>query len=127
MLIKRILLLSAFLVLLPIATARADAPAPIVELGDAPTITVDWSKGNTQSVTLGGNRRLIFSNGQNGGKYILILKQDATGSRTVTWPSSVRWPGAYGPTLITLAGKTDYIDFIYNGVNYDMVAISQGF
>jgi hypothetical protein len=87
---------------------------------------VDWSKGDTQTVTLGGNRALAFSNGQKGGKYILIIKQDQTGSRHVTWPSSVHWPGTYGPTLTATAGKKDYIFFIYNGVNYDLVAMSQG-
>ena len=124
---KRILVLTALLFLLPIPLAYAGDAAPsYVELADAPTITVDWSKGSIQAVTLGGNRALTFLNGQKGGKYMLRLRQDATGSRTVTWPSSVHWPGANGPTLTTMAGKADYIVFIYNGVSYDMVAISQG-
>jgi hypothetical protein len=127
---KRILLLSAFFFLLPMAPAHAgDTATPIVELADAPTITVDWSKGNIQSVTLVGNRALTFSNGQKGARYVLILKQDATGSRTVTWPSSLRWPG--GPPqaniLTTTAGKTDYLTFFYNGVNYDALGFAQNF
>jgi hypothetical protein len=126
--IKRILALSALLLLLPFQpSCAASAPPSYVELADAPAITVDWSQGNTQSVTLGGNRTLVFSNGQKGGKYLLILKQDATGSRTVTWPFTVRWPGTSGPTLTTTANKTDYVSFFYNGVTYDMLALSQGF
>lgn len=126
--IKRILVLSAFLFLLPFQPASADSAAPsYVELADASTIAVDWSKGDTQSVTLGGNRTLAFSHGQKGGKYLLILKQDAHGSRTVTWPSSVRWPGVTGPTLTTTANKTDYVRFFYTGDHYDMLAISQGY
>jgi hypothetical protein len=125
---KRPLALSALLFLLSVPLAYAGDAAPsYVELTDAPTIAVDWSKGRTQTVKLGGNRLLTFSNGQKGEKYLLILKQDATGSRTVTWPSSVRCPGLLGPTLTTTANKTDYISFFYNGVNYDMVAVSQGF
>jgi hypothetical protein len=124
---KRILVLTALFFLMPFPVAYAGDTAPsYVELTDAPTITVDWSKGTTQTVTLGGKRALAFLNGQKGGKYILRLRQDATGSRTVTWPSSVHWPGVDGPTLTTTAGKADYIVFIYNGVSYDMVAISQG-
>jgi hypothetical protein len=124
---KRIPALSALLFLLSIPPALAGDAAPsYVELTDAPAITVDWSRGSTQTVTLAGNRTLTFLNGQKGGKYILILKQDATGSRTVTWPASVHWPGTYGPPLTTTAGKADYIVLIYNGVSYDMVAISQG-
>jgi hypothetical protein len=124
---KRTLALSSLLFLLSVFPVCAAGTAPsYVELADAPTIVIDWSKGVTQAVTLHGNRALIFSNGQKGGKYTLILRQDATGSRTVTWPSSVHWAGVLGPTLTTTAGKADYIVFINNGVTYDMVGISQG-
>jgi hypothetical protein len=133
--IKRILVLSAFLILLSLSPAVAGDTAPsYVELTDAPTIAVDWSKGNTQAVTLGGNRALTFANGQKGGKYILILKQDATGSRVVTWPASVRWPGGAPQTggrlasiLTTTAKKTDYITLFYDGVNYDVLALAPNY
>lgn len=100
-----------------------------VTLTDAATIAVDWSQGNIQSVTLGGNRTFTFANPVDGARYILIIKQDATGSRTATWPATVRWPGGTAPTLTTTASKTDYITFIYNGVDskYDGVALSQNF
>ena len=95
------------------------------------TIAVNWANGNTQSVTLTGNPTFTFTGGQDGGRYVLIIKQDLTGSRTVTWPSSsvVRWPGGTPPTLTTTGLKTDYIGFIYNGVSstYDGVAMSQNF
>jgi hypothetical protein len=94
----------------------------------ASTITVNWQNGNVQSVTLTGNPTITFSNGQDGGRYILIVEQDGTGSRTVTW-SNANWPGGTAPTLTTTASKWDYITFIYNGVSstYDGVAISQNF
>lgn len=95
------------------------------------TVSVDWSQSNIQSITLTGNwSPTAFSNGQDGGRYILIIKQDGTGSRTVpTWPGTVRWPGGTAPTLTTTANKSDYISFIYNGVSstYDGVAISTNF
>ena len=130
--IKRTLALSALFVLLLVPSAFAGNAAPsYVELTDAPTITVDWSKGNTQTVTLGGNRTFTFLNGQKGGKYLLILKQDSHGSRLVTWPLSVRWPGptqtAAPPTLTTTANKTDYLTFFFNGVTYDGLGLSQNY
>ena len=92
------------------------------------SITIDWNNGNVQSVVLTGNTTFNFTNGKDGGKYILIIKQDSTGGRTVTWPSSVRFPGGVTPTLSTGANKSDYIGFIYNGVDgkYDAVAFVGG-
>jgi DNA-binding beta-propeller fold protein YncE len=53
---KRALPYVILLFLLSVPRAFAEAPAPsYVELADAPTITVDWTKGTTQAVTLHGN------------------------------------------------------------------------
>jgi len=94
----------------------------------AGTTNVDWSVCPVQTMTFGaGNVIFTFANPTTGGRYVLAIKQDATGSRTVTWPGTVRWPGGTAPTITTTASKTDYIGFIYNGTNYDAVAISQNF
>lgn len=124
---KRFLALAALLFLLPFdaATAASEEPS-YVDLEDAPSITVDWSKGTTQAVTLHGNRAFVFTNGQKGGKYTLIIRQDDTGSRIPSWPAAVHWPGVYAPTLTTTANKKDYINFFFDGVTYDLVALSQG-
>lgn len=79
--------------------------------------TVDWNSGNVQYVTLTGNVTFTFSNPVSGGRYVLILKQDAIGSRTATWPASVLWSGGTAPTLTTTASKVDIITFVYEGVN----------
>ncbi len=123
---KRILAIAALCLFLFLPPALANSAAPsYAELQDAPTITVDWSKATTQAVTLHSNRTLVFTNGQKGGRYTVIITQDATGSRRVTWPASVRWPGVSGPTLTTTAGKTDYLSFFYNGSTYDGIAFTQ--
>jgi hypothetical protein len=95
-------------------------------LTDGATIAVDWNNGNVQSVTMDGSRTFTFDNGQDGGKYILIIKQGAGGNFTASWPGTVRWPGAKEPHLTKTAGKSDYIGFIYNGVDstYDGVAVT---
>jgi hypothetical protein len=132
---KRLLALSAFLFLFSLQPAFAGNAEPsYVDLVDAPTITVDWSKGDTQAVALGGDRTLVFKNGQKGGRYTLILKQDATGSRKVVWPESVRWPGGPPQTggvpanvLTTTANRKDFLTFLYDGVSYDVLEISQNY
>ncbi len=92
----------------------------------AATTSIDWANGNTQSLTLANDSNtLTFSNGQDGAKYTLMLKQPASGNAgTVSWPASVRWPSGSAPSLTTNSGKTDYIGFIYNGIDskYDGVA-----
>ena len=54
---------------------------------DGATVTFDCSVTNRHEVILGGNRILALSNTSTGQLIILDLIQDATGSRTVTWPS----------------------------------------
>ena len=41
------------------------------------------------------------------GAATLILRQDATGGRTLTWPSSVLWPGGVPPTVTAAANAID--------------------
>ena len=92
--------------------------------------TVDWSKSNTQTVILGASIALTFTNGQPGGHYTLALKQDATGSRTITsWGSNVRFSSGIAPTLTTTANKTDYIEFVYDGLSstFDGVGFNANF
>ncbi len=86
-------------------------------LTDGATIAITFSNSNVQSVTLGGNRTITFAGAVSGGRYLLLLKQDATGSRTITWPT-VKWAGGTTPTLTTTANKTDLITIIYDGTDY---------
>lgn len=80
--------------------------------------TIDWTDGLPHKVTLTGNCTFTFSNPTAGGVYILELAQDATGSRTVTWPAAVHWSGGTAPTLTTTASKVDIFTFYYNGTTY---------
>ncbi|MCL4399658.1 hypothetical protein M1506_00050 [Patescibacteria group bacterium] len=94
------------------------------------TTTIDWSQSNTQTIVLGNSIALAFTNGQPGGHYTLALKQDATGSRTITsWGSNVRWSSGVAPTLTTTANKTDYIEFVYDGLSstFDGVGFNANF
>jgi hypothetical protein len=83
------------------------------------SLPIDWSSGNEHTVIVAANTTVSFSNGVVGGRYVLLLKQDSTGSRTVTWPAAVLWPVALGtPTLSTTGSKTDLFTFLFDGTNY---------
>lgn len=86
-------------------------------LTDAATIALDWKNSNVQYVVLGGNRTFTFTNERDGARYLIMLKQDGTGNRTVTWPATVLWPGGSAPTLSTAANAVDIITFVYDGTN----------
>jgi hypothetical protein len=95
---------------------------------DAATVTLDLSlktKGNIRSITLGANRTLAISNPTAGQAFAVILKQDGTGSRTVTWWANILWPGATIPTLTTTANRYDMFTFLYDGTNYLCIGITQ--
>jgi hypothetical protein len=48
---------------------------------------------------------------------VLIVVQDGTGSRTITWNSVFKWVGATAPTLSTAASSRDQFVFVSNGTN----------
>lgn len=76
------------------------------------TTTWNLQAGYNAKVTLTGNTTLAVSNPQEGLSYVLLVYQDATGSRTVTWPASFNWGTAGAPTLTTTANKHDVITLI---------------
>jgi len=87
-------------------------------LTDGATINTNWNNGNTQTVTLAGNRTMATpTNPQTGATYTYIIKQDATGGRTLTW-YTIRWAGGVAPTLTATANKWDIITLKYDGTNY---------
>jgi hypothetical protein len=98
----------------------------IVTATDGSTVTFDLSNGNVQKVTLGGNRILAISNAKVGQSFILRLIQDGTGSRTVTWFSTINWDNGTVPTLTTTGGKTDVFGFLVTASGtYDGYVLGQ--
>lgn len=80
--------------------------------------TIDLSNGTFVTATLTGNCTFTFSNpsGSNATSFTLVLSNDGTAGRTITWPASVKWPNATVPTRTTTANKTDvYTFFTYDG------------
>lgn len=87
------------------------------------TPTVDWNNGNKQKITLSANATVTFTSLTDGvGNLLLRIVQDGTGSRTVTWPATVKWPGGTAPTLSTAASAIDIVSFYWDGTSYYGVA-----
>jgi hypothetical protein len=96
--------------------AAGPTPTPgIYTAADGATVTFDRDNSDIQEVTLGGNRTLATAHMTRGKRLTVRLIQDGTGSRTVTWWSGIRWPGAVTPTLTTTAGQVDVFGFICTG------------
>ena len=84
----------------------------------AGTATVDVSLGNINAITMPeGNITIAISNETVGQCFIIELTQDAVGSRTVTWFSTVRWAEGSAPTLTTTASKKDVLGFRTTGTD----------
>ena len=80
------------------------------------TTTLDLSTGNVLQVVLTGTTTLAFTNPKIG-TYIIKIKQDATGNRTLNFPT-IKWSDAAVPTITTTPNAVDLITLIYDGVDY---------
>jgi hypothetical protein len=85
---------------------------PIKSNADGGTITFDLNESNVHTATLGGNRTMALSNPSTGQRFMLRLQQDATGNRTVTWFSTIKWAGVTPPTLSTSGNRADMFGFL---------------
>ena len=112
-----------------VALVGASAPyAPYVSNGTAwllfdnnsdPLVTVASSGSSVSqaatnlsvlNITLTANTTLGFTGIPTGTWSItLILRQDGTGSRLVTWPANTKWAAATAPTLSTAASAVDVV------------------
>ncbi len=92
-------------------------------LTDGASIAWDAAANQVASVTLAGNRTLANpTNMKDGATYILTVKQDATGSRTLAYGSAYKWPGGTAPVLSTAANAVDILTFVCDGTNMYGVA-----
>ena len=78
------------------------------------TVSIDMNNGNVHSITLTGAATLTFDHPVATGdssSFTLIVKQDGTGSRLITWPGTVKWAANTAPTLTTTADRYDILAF----------------
>lgn len=100
------------------ATFITAIPAdPTTTLADGATVNWNVNNGTVATLTLGGNRTMAAPTNLSVRTFILVLIQDGTGSRTVTWNSVFKWPGGVAPVLSTAAGAKDVISMFCDGTN----------
>jgi hypothetical protein len=80
-------------------------------------ITLALTNGTVQIITLTGNATITMPTATAGKSFIIMLKQDATGSRSVTW-STVKWAGGTAPTITATASRQDIFSFFADGTNW---------
>jgi hypothetical protein len=78
---------------------------------------INFSNGAAK-VILTGATTLLLGNAVSGGTYTLILQQDATGGRTITWPVNVKWSGGATPIFASAANAVTVITFVYDGTTF---------
>jgi hypothetical protein len=92
---------------------------PEQTLTDASTISWDVGTSPVSKVTLGANRALgAATNAQTGQFVSLLVIQDGTGSRTLTFNAAYEFKDDTAPTLTTTASKGDLFVFRYNGSKF---------
>jgi hypothetical protein len=78
--------------------------------------TVNVASYGVVDITLTSNTTLTVSGADTTKSFALtlVLRQDTTGGRTVTFPSGVRWPGGTAPTLTATASHYDVVRIFTN-------------
>lgn len=82
------------------------------------TWSMNCAAANFFELTLTGNTTISPSNVPPSTRVwsgTIAAKQDATGGRTITWPSGTKWPGGSVPPATTTANATD----IWSLMTYD--------
>ena len=84
--------------------------------------TIDLANGTVFTATLTDNCTWTFTTGVTTGtaSFTLILTNDATAGRSLTWPVAVKWPNNTIPSRTTTANATDIWSFFTpnNGTNW---------
>jgi hypothetical protein len=90
-------------------------------LTDGATITWDVIDSPVAKVTLAGNRTLSAPSGTTpiAGQFVsLLIIQDGTGGRTITWNAVYEFAADTAPTLTATASLGDLFTFRYNGAKW---------
>ena len=110
-----------------VTTAKlVDSSVTAIKLGyaeatltDGANIAWDVQSAPVAKVTLGGNRILNAPSNSVAGQFIyLLVIQDGTGTRTLTWNAVYEFATDTAPTLTATAGLADLFTFRYNGTKW---------
>lgn len=88
---------------------------PVVVTFSATAMTVNCALSNVFTTTFTANvtSAPTISNPNDGQTINWFITQDGTGSRTMTWPTSFKWPGGTAGVLSTAASAVDLVVATY--------------
>ena len=99
----------------------------VVTLTDGATVTPDFEAGRNFVLTLGGNRTLANPTNQAAGQSgLIIVKQDGTGSHTLSYGGNWKFAGG-APTLSTAASAIDVIAYYVEASGTIIATFSEAF
>ena len=99
---------------------------PEATLTDASTISWDVGTSPVAKVTITDNRTLGAGTNPQTGQFVsLLVIQDGTGSRTLSFNAAYEFKDDTAPTLTTTASKGDLFVFRYNGAKFLEVGRNQ--
>lgn len=96
------------------------------------TFNLKLADCNAIDATLIGNTTFVMPTAPPGvfTSFSLIVRQDGTGSRTLTWPSTTTliWAGGAAPTASTAASSIDcYVFWTVNGTKWHGAQVGKGY
>lgn len=91
---------------------RSDTISTVAASSTAQTVNI--GAHGVVDITLTGNCTFTFAGTPAGRAWsvTLVLRQDGTGSRTVTWPASTKWNLGAAPSLSTTASAIDIVNLV---------------
>lgn len=106
------------------------ATTPVVITYSATAMVVPCASSNVFTTTFTANVTVAptFTNLTDGQTINWFITQDATGSRTMTWPTSFKWPGGTTGVLSTAANSVDLLVATYrSATGFWYATLSKGF
>jgi hypothetical protein len=91
----------------------ATTPSAVTFSATAMTVNCALSNVFTTTFTANVTTAPTLSNPIDGQTINWFITQDATGSRTITWPTSFKWSGGLVPVLSTTANSVDLLVATY--------------
>ena len=80
--------------------------------------TWDVTAGSNAGITLNGNKVLAFNSWTTGDTGVIVVTQDSTGGRTLTFSDPHTFLGTTGYTPSSAANAADVLGVYYNGARY---------
>ena len=100
-------------------TTTSGVLAPLVSGSGSSSVTFDLSTASTFTHSIDQTTTLALSNVTDGQKFMIRLKQNSAGSKSVNWFSTIYWAeGGTAPTLTTSAYHSDVFGFLCTTSGY---------